>query len=571
MPPPPQRARAVAAMRARNLVVRAAPRASLTPEHGEFPFLFCLCHRHDTPLTFLALASPRRVLGANATSVVISLPQRAVPRRTLPQRAAPRRSTRRATRLQRTATAARDDEHDPDTPELVERGYSSDDEHVHSSDEANEPPRTRQRCVVDNTPPGRIDTSVLNLFPPPKGGECVANDPEQSDVPAARSRDDAGAKTASHRRSTRSTQPESDDAAPLARAASAEERSGATGEAAAEVAAAEGAAVADDNNTISAAPARRRQFRAVACPFVFVCRCSPSAVCAFFAARVGVGRPRKQKGRGKGRPAKRFGVRWKKSGTQGAAKMVRRAAARIAEQKRTKSPAASPPEPVGECELRKAIAVILRRSYPDAVHQSGYVYIAEDVKKQHDTIAKDIAGQLQCDERTVADVMMKIAEDSPPEKRRPGAGRPGRIQPGTEAADRLLGGLLAGFGTRQTANLVNAVVNGGGVPVHKSLVLRTAKGAFGLVVGKRKICKTGSRDVLSNWAKARLAICMQFLDEIFTRKFDVNGTLFLDEHAEFCVLGQGGHHGNSGRYEWRAHRDEGESRLMCFAESSLRH
>ena len=256
MPPPPQRARAVAAMRARNLVVRAAPRASLTPEHGEFPFLFCLRHRHDTPLTFLALASPRRdnvaVLGADATSVVISLPQRAVPRRTLPQRAARRRRTRRATRLQRTATAARDDERDPDTPELVERGYSSDDEHVHSSDEANEPPRTRQRCVVDNTPPGRIGTSVLDLFPPPKGGECVANDPELSDVPAARSRDDAGAKTASHRRSTRLTQPESDDAAPLARAASAEERSGATGEAAAEVAAAEGAAAAETRATVAA-------------------------------------------------------------------------------------------------------------------------------------------------------------------------------------------------------------------------------------------------------------------------------------------------------------------------------
>ena len=84
-----------------------------------FPFE---SHRHDTPLTFLALAPPRRddlaVLGADATSVVISLPQRAVPRRTLPRRAVPRRSTR----LQCTATASREDDRDPDMPELGERG-----------------------------------------------------------------------------------------------------------------------------------------------------------------------------------------------------------------------------------------------------------------------------------------------------------------------------------------------------------------------------------------------------------------------------------------------------------------
>ena len=262
-------------------------------------------------------------------------------------------------------------------------------------------------------------------------------------------------------------------------------------------------------------------------------------------------------------------MRWKKGGTQGSARTVRRAAARIAERQRTKSLVSSPPEPVGERELRQAIAVILKRSYPDAIDQSGYRYVEESTKTQQATIAKDIAAQLQCDERTVADVMMKIAEDSPPEKRRAGAGRPGRIRPGTDAADRLLGGLLAGFGARQTANLVSAVVDDGGVQVHKSVVIRTAKSAFGLVVGKRKICKTGSRDELSKWALARLAICEQFLDEIARRKFFVDGTLFLDEHTEFAVLGEGGHHGNSGRYEWRAHRDSGEFFLVFFFQPSL--
>ena len=77
-----------------------------------FPSFFRCRQLHDTLLTFLALAPPRRVdlavLGADATSIVISLPRRAVPRR--------------STRLQSTATASREDGRDPDTPELVERG-----------------------------------------------------------------------------------------------------------------------------------------------------------------------------------------------------------------------------------------------------------------------------------------------------------------------------------------------------------------------------------------------------------------------------------------------------------------
>ena len=163
-------------------------------------------------------------------------------------------------------------------PELGERGYcSSDEESVFSSDAENEPRRTRRRGVFDDTPPGRIGTAVLDAFPPltvraalpcfrgplmspPKGGESVADNPEITEVAAARIDDDAGANTASPRSSTRLMQREGNDAAPPAQAASMEERSGAEGAAAAGLAAAaEGSAAAEEDNTIRAAPVRRRQ------------------------------------------------------------------------------------------------------------------------------------------------------------------------------------------------------------------------------------------------------------------------------------------------------------------------
>ena len=66
------------------------------------------------------------MLGADATSVMISLPRRAVPRR--------------STRRQPDATATGDDDRDPSMPELGERGYCSSDEEPEY-----EPPRTRRR------------------------------------------------------------------------------------------------------------------------------------------------------------------------------------------------------------------------------------------------------------------------------------------------------------------------------------------------------------------------------------------------------------------------------------------
>ncbi len=282
------------------------------------------------------------------------------------------------------------------------------------------------------------------------------------------------------------------------------------------------------------------------------CSCARRTLLTFsssLSARAGVGRPRKVRGRGKGRAKKVFGTKWKKSSKMGAANVVRRAAARIADKQVAALFAPPPPEPVKEVELRGAIGVLIKRKYSDAE------------PSEHAAIAKEVAKELQCDERTVLDVWMKLAEGNAPEKRRPGAGRKYRIKAGTAAADCILGGLLGGFGLRGTSRLVSAGavdLPPGAQRVSTTVIMRTAKGAFGLVVGKRKVCKTGSRDVESKWAQSRLAICEQFEGEMASGEFHVEGTLFLDEHAEFVVMGQGGHNGNGSRYEWRAHRDAGK-------------
>ena len=166
------------------------------------------------------------MLGADATSVVISLPRRAVPRR--------------STRLLPDATATGDDARDPTMPELGERGHCSSDEEdsVFSSDEENEPRRRRRRGVFDETPPGRIGSAVLDASPPltvraalppfrgplmlpPKGGESVSDDAEMTEAADARL-----------------AQRGVGDAATPAQDAPAEERNGAEGAAAVEVVAA---------------------------------------------------------------------------------------------------------------------------------------------------------------------------------------------------------------------------------------------------------------------------------------------------------------------------------------------
>ena len=73
-----------------------------------------------------------------------------------------------------------------------------------------------------------------------------------------------------------------------------------------------------------------------------------------------------------------------------------------------------------------------------------------------------------------------------------------------------------------------------------------------MVCAKRSIIKTGSRDKASAWSVTRLAICKQFKADLEEGRSSLEGTLFVDEHSEFCILGQNAHHGQSMHHEWRA-------------------
>lgn len=152
-----------------------------------------------------------------------------------------------------------------------------------------------------------------------------------------------------------------------------------------------------------------------------------------------------------------------------------------------------------------------------------------------------------------------MAEGKAARCRKSGAGRKHRILPGSKKADRVLGGLRSGFGHNHTVNFVNALPISPGRPkVSKSVVVRTAKKVLKMKCAKTKYTKTGSRDPQSKWAKSRKAIVRQFLRDIARHKSSIYGTLFVDEHSEFCVLGNGGHNGQGGKYQWLAPLKDGK-------------
>ena len=98
---------------------------------------------------------------------------------------------------------------------------------------------------------------------------------------------------------------------------------------------------------------------------------------------------------------------------------------------------------MGEKDLRAAIATLIQRKH-DGAAESEWPAIIADVK--------DVFG---VHARVVRHVLEKMKQNTSPAQRRPGAGRKGRISPGTEKADMIVGGLLQGFGVRRTTQLVN--------------------------------------------------------------------------------------------------------------------
>ena len=181
----------------------------------------------------------------------------------------------------------------------------------------------------------------------------------------------------------------------------------------------------------------------------------------YFSVRRGRGRPKKVKGRGKGRPNRGFYS--VKHGTQGAAKVVRRVAARSARLCLARE-ANNEPLPLTEKKLQQAVTVACLRQFPGAS------------RKEWPAISAAMTKQFRDEPRTCRHVLEKINQRESPEDRRPGGGRKSRISPGTEKADRLVGGLLNGFGARHTAHFVNQCgVSPGKKPLHRTTVLRVAK------------------------------------------------------------------------------------------------
>ena len=266
-------------------------------------------------------------------------------------------------------------------------------------------------------------------------------------------------------------------------------------------------------------------------------------------AKIRCGRPKKVNGRGKrGKPASK--LRHARSGDRKASAQspkpysAKRPAAMIARTlcSRTSLPGK---KKLNEKELRIAINALLVSNHPNAL------------KKDWAKISVTIASTLKIETRLVKRVMEMIASGQDLETRKPGGGKKPRIKPGTPKADRLVGALRDGFGGRHAAAKINELgVSPGKKPILSQVVLRAAKHTFGMVCAKRAIIKTGSRNDGSPWSISRLAICQQFKKDIEEGKKSLEGTLFVDEHSEFCVLGKRAHHGQSMHHEWRAPLNE---------------
>ena len=185
--------------------------------------------------------------------------------------------------------------------------------------------------------------------------------------------------------------------------------------------------------------------------------------------------------------------------------------------------------PVLEKDICSATVTIVKRGHAGASH----------IKWPE--ISQKIADELKVDTRVVKDVLAKLAEGGDAVPRRPGTDRPQRLQQRTKKGARAVGGFLAGFSLKQTANFINKLLlSPGRKSISKQTLGKAVKTTFEMVCSRTKYVKTGSRDGQSPRAKAQLAIAMQWLSELDQIKKSINGTLFVDEHTEFCVIGKGG-------------------------------
>eukprot|EP01052_Picozoa_sp_SAG31_P026208 SAG31_NODE_2358_length_5873_cov_12.058019_3_plen_182_part_00 len=96
---------------------------------------------------------------------------------------------------------------------------------------------------------------------------------------------------------------------------------------------------------------------------------------------------------------------------------------------------------VPRTELRAAVEVMILRRYADVP------------KEAWPEAAAEIAPLFSTNKECVLRVFEAVAANQDAKRNKPGQGRPAKIQLGTKAADRIMGGLAKGYGQRWTAGL----------------------------------------------------------------------------------------------------------------------
>ena len=263
-----------------------------------------------------------------------------------------------------------------------------------------------------------------------------------------------------------------------------------------------------------------------------------------------MGRPKKGQ-EGKRRNRNCLYLNRSETGTLGLAKKPKRASA-VAARAKTKdslSLQALPAEvtPVGEKVICLTIETMINRGHAGAE------------RDEWPDIRKKISEDLKVDRCLLYGVLEKMAKGKAAAPRLPGAGRRQRISAGSAKGDVIVGALRSRFLVKQAARLVNQLpVSPGRKSLHPSTCGKMAKTTFEMKCVKQQYTKTGNRDTQSVWAKAHKAILLQWRQEIRNRIKSIFGTLFVDDHSEFCVLGEGGHHGSISNCQWLAPLKDGK-------------
>lgn len=131
------------------------------------------------------------------------------------------------------------------------------------------------------------------------------------------------------------------------------------------------------------------------------------------------------------------------------------------------------------------------------------------------------------------------------------SGRPRLIEERTDEAAIIISSLERGVGMGNATVLVNEFRRGKGLnPVSYRAVQRYATSSKFLVCSKRRTKKSGKDDKGTIWAKARVAQCKQWIEEIANRSLSIYGLVFWDEKHKKCILGC------CQKHEWRVSRDD---------------